>query len=385
MIYICKYGEYNPEQPRISRIASVLSEKYPITWVVSTSETKSDNVIAVGAGSKVKYYFEAMKLLKNKLTTSDVAYGYMHIGALVAWKASRATGAKFVYDYPDPWVGWYHYKTPSDSLTWKLGRRIFFFLERKMYWAADAVLTASYSQLEFLRSQHRKGAKNMINKSKTVEDVIINSPDAKVFRPRKPDSKLVKKLKLKGKKVLMFQGYVGYNYGVDLLVDAMRLIKQKRKDVVLIILGRYGEQEYFDFLKRKIKEYSLEKEVIIHPPVPYAQMPRFLSLPSIGFVPFRQIFYNAVGGPNKLFEYMSSGIVPICSNMIEFRKHVKNWRNGILVHTEDVNQVAAAVFKLLDNPKLMKSIARKNAIKAREQYNWDIQREKIFSALEAIE
>ena len=144
MIYVCKYGTYDPEQPRISRLVNVLSEAgYDIRWVVSEGETK-DNVISLNTKSKRNYIRKAATLLRMVTAPKDIIYGYMHVGAAPAYIASRFSGAKFAYDYADPWRGWYFYKTKADSVLWATGRRAFYLLEKAIYKATDAVFSSSY-------------------------------------------------------------------------------------------------------------------------------------------------------------------------------------------------------------------------------------------------
>tara|TARA_Y100000310_G_C20637160_1_gene791804 strand:+ start:487 stop:1629 length:1143 start_codon:yes stop_codon:yes gene_type:complete len=380
MIYVCKYGTYDPEQPRISRLVSVLSEAgYDIRWVVSEGETK-DNVISLNTKSKRNYIRKAATLLRMVTTPKDIIYGYMHVGATPAYIASRFSGAKFAYDYADPWRGWYFYKTKADSVLWATGRRAFYLLEKAIYKATDAVFSASYSQLEFLERQH--GKKRSANQ---YAETIFNCPPLKIFNPKNKNKGPASKLKLDKKRVLIYSGYVGQEYGIDLLVDAMRIIKQKRKDVALVILGRYGDERYFNLLREKIEKYDLKKDVIIHSPVPFVQVPPFLNLADIGFVPFRNIFYNSVGGPNKLFEYMSCNVVPVCSDMTEFRKHITQGETGILVKPDSARSIASAVLKLLGDKVMVSKIKKRNLARVKEKYNWAVQKRKFLSAIEGLQ
>lgn len=373
MIYICKYGNYNPDQPRIGKLANSLSKKFKVVWIVPSSDIKNDDVIVVGGKNKFTYFLNATKYIRKVIKKEDIVFGYMHIGAVIGYASTINKNAKFVYDYADPWKGWYFFKTKEDNLKWKLSRRIFYFLEKVLYKKAYYAIASSYSQLEFLIKQHGK---------KKNSTIIFNCPSIKDFNTENKDPKLAKKLKLDEKEVLMFLGAIVSEYGCDYVIEALAKIKKTFPNIALIFLGR-ASPEYQEHLNILISKYNL-KENVIFTRVPMKIVPHYLNMAKIGFIPFKNIFYNSCGAPNKLFEYMSCGIVPVCSNLKELSNHIKNWENGLLVKPESSDAIGEATIALLKNKKVMDKIRKNNIEKIRSEFNWEKQEKKLLDIFEDI-
>jgi glycosyltransferase involved in cell wall biosynthesis len=369
--FICKYGVYDPEQPRISKLAETLSKAgYDVVWLVCESEPKYDKVVALGRKSKFSYLFAARSYLRKNLQKGDIVLGYVHIGGLAAYLGTKGKENKFIYDYPDPWKGWYFYKTKQDTIVWKLGRQIFKLIECKLYKKADLVITASNAQKEFLYKQH--GVRDVF--------VIFNAPDTKVFNPENKDKTLIKKLKLENKKIVIYIGKICPEYGVDTIIDAVSQVKDKK--LVFLILGS-GDESYVNVIREKIAKFKLNN-VILHGKVPKNQVPHYLNMSGAGVVPFKNYFYNQVGSPNKLFEYMACGIASICSDMHEFRDYIKNEENGFLVEPENSTEFAKRISEVLANPKLIKKFSKINLGKVKKELNWQVQESKFLQAIRSL-
>jgi len=373
-IYICVYGQYNPEQPRISKLASsLIKTNYRINWIVSSGS--GENVISMNTKSKCIYFLKATAYLRWHLKPQDMVFCYVHIGGIVGFFSTLFKKTKFIYDYPDPWVGWYYYKTPNDNLKWKVGRRIFYWLEKILYKSATYVTTASFSQLEFLQKQHGK---------KNNSSVILNCADIKTFNGANCDKELQKKLKLENKTILIYLGTIVEEYGCDILIEAFTKVLKKIPDAHLLFLGKAKFPSFQKHLNQLVQKYKLEKAITFIPPVSRSQVPQFLNIAKIGFVPFKDRFYNNVGSPNKLFEYMACGVVPIVSDMVEFKQYITNKKNGFLVKPEDSEELAKRTIEALSNKTLLESIAKQNKKTVETIYNWDAQEKKFLEVIKAV-
>lgn len=357
MIYILCYGEYNPEKPRVGKIAKSLEKIDEVTWVVSKG--KENNVISLNSKNKLEYAIKAKKLRK-KIKDNDILFGYMHIGALASFLIEKGI---FWYDYPDPWKGWYYYKSKEDNLKWKIGRKLFYFLEKKMYAKAKFVTTASPAQLEFLKSQHGN-KKNL--------EVILNCPDLRIFNPQNIDEEL----KIENENVLIHIGYIGREYGADILIKALKIIKGEEKDVKLFFLGDCPDAEYKKYLKNLIAKNNLD-ENIVFTKVPYTKVPHYLNIAKIGYIAFRDRFYNHIGGANKLFEYMACGLGIVSSEMWGFKMLVKEEKNVLFAKPESPKDFAEKTIMLLQDKTLLNEIRKNNITLAEEKYNWSLQEKKI--------
>lgn len=374
IVYICVYGTYNPEQPRISKLGESLTKAgYTVKWVISSGS--GENVISLNTESKLSYFIKATLYLRKHLNPQDIVLGYVHIGGAVGLFSTLGKKTKFVFDYPDPWVGWYYYKAPFDNLKWKIGRLLFYLLEKIMYKNATYVTTASFSQLEFLQKQHGK---------KESSKVILNCPDINIFNKQNYDQKLLEKLELKEKTILLFLGTIAEEYGCDVLIDAFVNILEKIPSAHLLFLGKAKSQDFQKRLNQMVLKYNLSQTVTYHPLVSKSLVPHFLNIAKVGFIPFRDRFYNNVGSPNKLFEYMSCGVVPVASNMIEFKQYITDKQNGVLVQPENSIELAKKTIELLTKEQLLKNMANKSLKLVKTKYNWDNEEKKFLNIIKEI-
>lgn len=360
MIYIFCYGKYNPEKPRIGKIAKTLEKIDDVKWIVS--EGKSNKIIPLNSKNKIEYLLKSIKIRKY-LSNDDILLGYMHIGALAGFLVNK--GALW-YEYPDPWKGWYYYNSVEDSIKWKIGRRTFYYIEKNLYKKAKAVTTASPAQQDFLINQH--GVKENC-------EIILNCPDTNLFTPKNMDENL--KEKFKDKKVLIHIGYIGREYGADILIKSLHLIKKEIKNVILIFLGSYIAKNFTPYLNNLIKKFKLRENVIFGR-VPYYRVPHYLNIAEIGYIAFRDRYYNHMGGANKLFEYMACGLPVVSSRMWGFKLMVEEGKNIIFAKPEDEKDFYLKTVMLLQDEKLRKYISKNNIKITKKKYNWGFQEKKLL-------
>lgn len=83
--------------------------------------------------------------------------------------------------------------------------------------------------------------------------------------------------------------------------------------------------------------------------------------------------------PNKLFEYMASGIPVVSSDFPGFRKIVEGSQCGILVPAHDHKAAYDAMLYLANNPQERIRMGLNGMRAVREQYNWEKESEKLLA------
>ena len=62
--------------------------------------------------------------------------------------------------------------------------------------------------------------------------------------------------------------------------------------------------------------------------------------------------------PNKILEYMSSGLCVIGSNFPLWKEIIEGNQVGICVDPENPNEIINAIRKLIENPKLVEKMSK---------------------------
>lgn len=162
--------------------------------------------------------------------------------------------------------------------------------------------------------------------------------------------------------LILYHGRLDPEKGLDVLVKAAGLLKNKNFRLVLI--GR-GSDEYTAHLRQLISEEQIEQQVLLagfrHPVLPYVASADFGILAST----VRE------GCPLSPQEYMSQGHPVIVTNNGGQREYVEDGRNGLLVPPGDVQALAEAMERLIDNPDLRERLGKQAKIDFDDHLNYE--------------
>lgn len=149
--------------------------------------------------------------------------------------------------------------------------------------------------------------------------------------------------------IAMFHGRLDPEKGIDTLIEAVSLLKEK--NFRLVIIGR-GSDEYTSHIKQLIEEKGIKDKVLLagfrHPVLPYVAGADFGILAST----IRE------GCPLSPKEYMSQGCPVVVTNNGGQREYVVNERNGLFVNPGNAEQLAEAMGRLIDDAALRQKIGQ---------------------------
>jgi len=89
--------------------------------------------------------------------------------------------------------------------------------------------------------------------------------------------------------------------------------------------------------------------------------------------------------PNKMFEYMASGIPVIASDFPLWKEIIEDNNCGVCVNPLDIKQITQAIVTLKNNPKLVQEMGENGIKLVNEKYNWIKESEKLLSFYQEIE
>jgi glycosyltransferase involved in cell wall biosynthesis len=110
-----------------------------------------------------------------------------------------------------------------------------------------------------------------------------------------------------------------------------------------------------------------------------------IKLSSIaGIVTFLPLPNHINAQPNKIFEYMASGLPVIGSNFPLWTEIIEKNNCGICVDPEDPQAIAKAINYLINNPEEALIMGERGKKLVRERYNWDQEKIKLIKFYEQI-
>lgn len=207
--------------------------------------------------------------------------------------------------------------------------------------------------------------------------VIPSGVDTAQFNPELSDvkqkaSQLKDELNLGNELVI---GYVGRLFpakGLTYLFSAVKEIQDKHSDIALLIVGDGAQRNDLEVLAKHLKVRTLfvgwQRNV-----VPFYSLMDIFVLPSL-----------FEGLPNVVLEAMAMKTALVATNVGANPEVLSNGKNGFLVPACDIQKLAAALEKLIDDDDLRVKMGVFNRQKVEESFGWSqtVERiEKVYSEI----
>ena len=278
----------------------------------------------------------------------------------------RPLGVRFVYDQHDlcPEVFTARFGARRPAL-----HRGLLLLERASYATADAVISTNDS---YRRTALQRGRL-------APEDVVVvrSGPDPAQMRRVEPRAEL----RQDARHLLVWLGIMGPQDGVDLLLDAMRVLVQdlERKDVHLAVLG-FGDCD--DDLREQCTSLGLDAWVTFTGRADARMVADYLSTADVGLCPDPKNSFTDVSTMNKVLEYMAYELPVVGFDLTESR--VSAGSAARFVSSGDLVAFAQAVADLLDDPDERRRMGRTGRERIDAELGWPAQAPNYVALYERV-
>ena len=169
----------------------------------------------------------------------------------------------------------------------------------------------------------------------------------------------------KGKKIVLYQGHLLFNNGLD---DVIRAFENIDKNAVLVLLGE-GEEK--GSLQELSVELGLTDRIFFLNEVPHDQLIKYTVCADIGLCLIKnsgKSFYYST--PNKMFEYLQAEIPQLASNFPEISKVVEENNVGKVINPSDIEMITNSLNTMLTDTNLLQSM-KDNCKKVKDDYSWN--------------
>ncbi|MBN2465491.1 glycosyltransferase [candidate division WOR-3 bacterium] len=169
-------------------------------------------------------------------------------------------------------------------------------------------------------------------------------------------------------------GLISKPRGFELLLEAFSPVVRRFPEVKVKVIGGFDPRDDIEGRARQyIRAEKMEPNVEFLGSLPYAAMFEALRPCLAGLILFQPERGNDfTGQPNKLFEFMGSGLAVIASDFPEIGPVVRQADSGWLVDPKEPDSIGAAMIAALSDPGLCRNRgeAGRKAVLAR--YHWRI-------------
>jgi glycosyltransferase involved in cell wall biosynthesis len=200
----------------------------------------------------------------------------------------------------------------------------------------------------------------------------VKDPDKVIFIPNftnttniypvpKQDNPIIKNLHLEDKFVVIYTGNIGRMQGIEVILEAARILKND--DIHFIFIGEGAKSEY---LMNYLRQHNL-LNVSKLPNMPKEKSLDFLNAGDVGIVSLKTNI-NGSGVPSKTYSYMAAGkpIIALLDESSEIAEMVNEYNLGWVIEPENFKRLADVLKSIKDRRSeldLMACNVRDTAIK----------------------
>ena len=294
------------------------------------------------------------------LSKPDVVIGSsMHpFAALAGWWLARRHKAKFIFEVRDLWP-----QTAVDMGAMKensLPARLLYAWEKFMYHKAEKIVVLLPYAKDYVASRGVDSAKvvwlpNGVNLERFDHPAPLEegSEVAEVFEQYRDKFKVV------------YTGAHGVPNGLDVIVEAARLVQEKSENIHFILIGKGTEKSR---LKEKAQSLGLTN-ITFCEPIPKQTVPSALLAADclVYSIPAFNIYRFGVS-LNKSFDYLAS-VKPVVMAGNPQNNIVEEANAGIVVEPENPEALAEAIIGISQLPKEKREELGKNGRRYVEQHH----------------
>jgi glycosyltransferase involved in cell wall biosynthesis len=169
------------------------------------------------------------------------------------------------------------------------------------------------------------------------------------------------------KVLITYTGKLTYLKGSHNIIAAIARIKEQVKGKVALLFVGNAETEYVDFFENELKKISDYVDIHRMPAVKNPELVEIYSATDIAVWP-RQASMSMI-------EAMSCEVPIICCDFLTER--YKN-NNGIPIKEDDIEDLANALLKLIENPSLRHEMGKNGQDLVQKEFNWRVIAEKFI-------
>ena len=179
------------------------------------------------------------------------------------------------------------------------------------------------------------------------------------------------------KKILILQGTgINIQRGAEETCMAMQYVD----NVVLLIVG---SGDVFPALHKIIAEKGLQDKVIFKPKMPFAELRHYTMNSDLGMAIDKDTNLNYhFSLPNKLFDYIHSGIPTLSSGLIELKQIINKYDIGYYIQSHDPEHIAQVIKDIFIDEKRYETV-KGNTVKAKAELCWENEEEVLMKLIKS--
>ncbi len=289
------------------------------------------------------------------------------IPALVAKKIKKIP---YIFEVRDLWP---EVPIQMGALKSKLLRNIALLLEKSIYLNAKSIIALSPGMVE--------GVKKIVGNGIDIY-MIPNMAKIDIFYDRNKDMEFMSRLNLKTDLFYGIHfGTIGLANGVDYIIEAAKLLKDRGNDKIHFIFAGGGSQQ--DLLETYCLNNNINNVVFLGK-FALKEISELVNIASCSIVTFADIPILNTNSPNKLFDSLSAQR-PIVVNSSGWTKDlVEKHKCGAYTDIKHPQELADVLEYWSNNRNIIKELGKNARNLAQNEYDKEILTKKIITILNSL-
>lgn len=270
----------------------------------------------------------------------------------------KILGVKYVFDHHDINPELYIAKYNKKGFFYKF----LLFAERLTFATANYSIATneSYKEIAIRRGKMPESKVQVVRSGPKLDRLKLGDGDIKYKKDRKF--------------LVGYVGVIGEQEGLDLLLESIKYIIEKRKDTQFAIVGGGTELEK---IKQQAIDMKVDSYVDFYGRVDDATLVDVLNTSDICVNPDRPTEMNNLSTMNKIMEYMALKKPIVQFDLKEGRLSAQD--ASLYADNTSIEDFAEKVIRLLDNPEERKKMGEYGYNRVVNELSWNHESEKLIN------
>jgi len=181
------------------------------------------------------------------------------------------------------------------------------------------------------------------------------------------------------KNELFYIGGISNNRGLDVSIEALKLLKIDFKDIYFHCIGGVDKH-----LIKSLDLKDIDNNIKFYGALPLFEGLKFSTHAKVGLSILKPIGNYTQSYSTKIFEYMAIGLPVITSDFQLYKDVIEKYECGICVNPVDVKEIANAITYIINNHKEAQKMGENGRKAVEEKYNWEIEEQKLYKLYEDL-
>jgi colanic acid biosynthesis glycosyl transferase WcaI len=201
-----------------------------------------------------------------------------------------------------------------------------------------------------------------VNRSRIT--FLPNGADSEFLRPLPPSRELLDRWRLHGKKVFLYVGTHAFYHGLDTLVDAATLLRD-REDLAFLFIGEGPE-------RARLERMCVDRQLthVVFGKSPYSEMDRLYSIAYASVATLRKMEVAMGMRLSKIFPSLSCAVPVVYAGEGEAADLLRQNDCGVLVPPENPALLSQAIVRLAGDPDTRARMGRAGRGLVERDYSW---------------